>query len=46
VRPGENERAGRWWWEQENSKECGLHVDASGALGRAEPPSRPIGERA
>jgi phosphoadenosine phosphosulfate reductase len=24
VRPGETERAGRWWWEQEQ-KECGLH---------------------
>lgn len=22
----ENERAGRWWWEQENTKECGLHT--------------------
>jgi thioredoxin-dependent adenylylsulfate APS reductase len=28
VKPGENERAGRWWWEQGGSKECGLH-DAS-----------------
>ena len=25
VKPGENERAGRWWWEDPNSKECGLH---------------------
>jgi phosphoadenosine phosphosulfate reductase len=25
VRPGEPERAGRWWWEQEDKKECGLH---------------------
>jgi phosphoadenosine phosphosulfate reductase len=25
VRPGEPERAGRWWWEQEGKKECGLH---------------------
>jgi phosphoadenosine phosphosulfate reductase len=23
---GEDFRAGRWWWEQENAKECGLHV--------------------
>jgi len=23
--PGEDERAGRWWWEQEEQKECGLH---------------------
>lgn len=26
VRPGEPERAGRWWWEQEEKKECGLHL--------------------
>ncbi|MDJ0851622.1 MAG: phosphoadenylyl-sulfate reductase [Myxococcota bacterium] len=27
VRPGEDPRAGRWWWEQPDTKECGLHVD-------------------
>jgi sulfate adenylyltransferase large subunit/phosphoadenylyl-sulfate reductase (thioredoxin) len=26
IRPGEPERAGRWWWEDESKKECGLHV--------------------
>lgn len=26
TRPGENPRAGRWWWEQDMQKECGLHV--------------------
>ncbi len=25
VMPGEPERAGRWWWEQSQNKECGLH---------------------
>lgn len=25
IRPGEDFRAGRWWWEDENKKECGLH---------------------
>ena len=25
-RPGEHERAGRWWWEEETKRECGLHV--------------------
>jgi thioredoxin-dependent adenylylsulfate APS reductase len=25
VAPGEPERAGRWWWEDEDKKECGLH---------------------
>ncbi|MGO8739641.1 phosphoadenylyl-sulfate reductase [Rhodoblastus sp.] len=27
--PGEPERAGRWWWESEDKKECGLHVAAA-----------------
>ncbi len=26
VTPGEDVRAGRWWWEQETAKECGLHT--------------------
>jgi phosphoadenosine phosphosulfate reductase len=26
VRPGEPMRAGRWWWEQTEKKECGLHA--------------------
>ena len=26
VMPGEPERAGRWWWEQSQKKECGLHA--------------------
>jgi phosphoadenosine phosphosulfate reductase len=26
VAVGEDLRAGRWWWEQEDAKECGLHV--------------------
>ena len=25
VEPGEDARAGRWWWEQPGSRECGLH---------------------
>jgi len=25
VKPGEDIRAGRWWWEQPEQKECGLH---------------------
>lgn len=27
IRPGEDVRAGRWWWENAESKECGIHVD-------------------
>jgi phosphoadenosine phosphosulfate reductase len=26
IQPGEDVRAGRWWWENADSKECGLHV--------------------
>jgi phosphoadenosine phosphosulfate reductase len=25
IQPGEDIRAGRWWWEQADGKECGLH---------------------
>ena len=31
VRPGEPERAGRWWWEDSSKRECGLHVAAGAA---------------
>jgi thioredoxin-dependent adenylylsulfate APS reductase len=26
VQPGEDPRAGRWWWENADTRECGLHV--------------------
>ena len=29
TQPGEHSRAGRWWWESAEQKECGLHVDYS-----------------
>ena len=28
IKPGEDIRAGRWWWENEDGKECGLHNQA------------------
>ena len=28
VAPGEDVRAGRWWWESADAKECGLHAKA------------------
>ncbi|MFN4145848.1 MAG: phosphoadenylyl-sulfate reductase [Runella sp.] len=28
IREGEDFRAGRWWWEDESKKECGLHSQA------------------
>ena len=32
VSLGEDFRAGRWWWEDETAKECGLHVDKTTSL--------------
>ncbi len=29
IKEGEDLRAGRWWWENESDKECGLHMDHS-----------------
>ncbi len=26
IQPGEDIRAGRWWWENAEAKECGLHM--------------------
>ena len=36
VTLGEDVRSGRWWWEQESAKECGLHVE-SGVAGAERP---------
>ncbi|WP_442954763.1 phosphoadenylyl-sulfate reductase [Pelomicrobium sp.] len=35
VAPGEDPRAGRWWWEAPASRECGLHVAPDGKLVRS-----------
>lgn len=35
VAADEPERAGRWWWESDDAKECGLHVAADGRLVRS-----------
>jgi phosphoadenosine phosphosulfate reductase len=32
VKPGEDLRAGRWWWENPDTKECGLHMIAEGKV--------------
>ncbi|MGL4395097.1 MAG: phosphoadenylyl-sulfate reductase [Hyphomicrobium sp.] len=31
IAPGEDIRAGRWWWENDNGKECGLHSRSAAA---------------
>ena len=35
VEPGEDQRAGRWWWERDARKECGIHFDPDGKVRRA-----------
>lgn len=32
VKEGEDARAGRWWWEHADKKECGLHISSSPTL--------------
>lgn len=32
VKPGEDLRAGRWWWENPETKECGLHLKKEESL--------------
>ena len=39
VAAGEDIRAGRWWWENPESKECGLHVQSDLQLARAKEPA-------
>ena len=29
IKPGEDLRAGRWWWEEGSHKECGLHINSN-----------------
>ncbi|MBC7548226.1 MAG: phosphoadenylyl-sulfate reductase [Polaromonas sp.] len=37
VTLGEDFRSGRWWWEQESAKECGLHVEGGHGAGKELP---------
>lgn len=39
IAVGEDFRAGRWWWEQDDTRECGLHVE------RPSDPRQPRSER-
>ena len=32
TNPGQHERAGRWWWEEETKRECGLHAAEQPAI--------------
>ena len=43
--PGEDARAGRWWWELDTAKECGIHLDpTTGTMQRSRttPPAEPV----
>jgi phosphoadenosine phosphosulfate reductase len=35
LRPGEPERNGRWWWEKDDARECGLHLPRKSPSKRA-----------
>ena len=35
IQPGEDPRAGRWWWERPESRECGLHPRVRPAVGQS-----------
>jgi len=37
IEPGEDVRAGRWWWENPEHKECGLHVKDGRIVGGRRP---------
>lgn len=39
ITPGEDIRAGRWWWEDPQHKECGLHVVKSASITKILVPS-------
>ncbi len=41
IQPGEDIRAGRWWWESPDTKECGLHI-VDGKLIRIQPAATEI----
>ncbi len=34
IAPGEDPRAGRWWWERNAQKECGIHFEPDGKARR------------
>jgi phosphoadenosine phosphosulfate reductase len=40
TRPGEDERAGRWWWEADSDRECGLHARLAGGAAPTSPADR------
>lgn len=41
ISVGEDFRSGRWWWEDESAKECGLHAGAPTGAGASNPPAAP-----
>jgi phosphoadenosine phosphosulfate reductase len=45
VEAGEDERAGRWWWERSDVKECGLHWTGPGLLRAGGPAEKGVGVR-
>ena len=46
VEPGEDVRAGRWWWESPEHKECGLHRRPGRLVRKPGPAEKPNLDRA
>ncbi len=46
IKKGEDERAGRWWWENDQQRECGLHVTHTAGDVRENAPDNTIDARA
>jgi phosphoadenosine phosphosulfate reductase len=43
IAPGEPERNGRWWWENQSSRECGLHLPRQSERVSAKSEAEPVG---
>jgi len=46
IKPGEPERAGRWWWENDEKRECGLHVPDNAAQASGQPSTQAVASEA
>ena len=44
IEPGEPERSGRWWWEEDGHQECGLHLPRANAVVPVRKPVATIAE--
>lgn len=38
-RRGEGDRSGRWWWEKDDARECGIHIEGGKMVRNKQPPN-------